>query len=213
MKIIIFVLIIILILILILPNKKANNKNIKSGCGCNARTEEYDNSASPQIYPVIQYVISTPTCVDIFSIYNNLKTFGWEFATIPGSSPSSSPSSSSSVGPSSSVCVYKPKSSSDVTDHIYGKIAMKHRDSNNNVLRDENGNSRLLDPSDNIYTKIGNNLPTYINKNAVASSTVRLFNVATQTFIYVNTKNQDIASLIAQIEAYKKELYENYIHN
>ena len=198
MKIIIFILVIILILVLILPNKKPITQNNSSGCGC---TESYDNSSPqskthpkthPKIHPIIQYIIQDSTTIDIFSIYSDLKTFGWNFTAL------------------TQTATYKQKSSSDTTEHIYGKLATKQLDASYNIMYDNSGNSIL---SDETYTKIGKNLSSYITNNKVPFSSVRLFDEATDTFIYVNPINPDIASLVITLDIYKKELYTNFIHN
>jgi hypothetical protein len=203
MKIIAFILIIILILILILPNKKSNSdtKNpVNKGCGCSSKVESYENTnpTNPtEPADPIQYIIVDPTQLDLFSIKYTGKNYGWEFSALPHNV--------------SSTAQFKPKSSLDTVDHIYGRIALKKYDSKNNILYDEKGNSVLEDPNNNIVTKIMGDIQNYIKNNKVAQSNVKLYDTQNKTYVFVDTNNKDIAQLMSVLDNFKKEVYKNYI--
>jgi competence protein ComGC len=212
MKIITFVLIIILILILILPNKKSNNeKSAKSGCGCKTNIESYANTNRYNISAEgppdpIQYIIADSTQIDWFSVKHTGKNYGWEFSALPTNATSSAK--------------YKPKSSLDTVDHLYGALSMKKYDSNNKLMYDAKGNSVLEDPTNNIITKIMKNIQDGkiqqytkqdVTKPTNTQSNIKLYDSQSKTYLYADTTNSDINKLMIALELFKIEVYKNYI--
>ena len=211
-KIITFVLIIILILILILPNKKTNNnKSATSGCGCKTNIESYANTnthnTSTEGPPdPIQYIIADSTQIDWFSVKYTGKNYGWEFSALPTNVSSSAK--------------YKPKSSFDTVDHLYGALSMKKYDSNNKLIYDAKKNSVLEDPTNNIVTQIMKNIQDgkiqqYTNQDVTkppnTQSNIKLYDSQSKTYLYADTTNSDIIKLMNVLELFKTEVYKNYI--
>ncbi len=199
MKIITFVLIITLILILMLPNKKPNtDQTAKSGCGCKSNVESYSNMSTESPPPdPIQYIIADSTQLDLFCIKYTGKHFGWEFSGLPTTL--------------TSTAKYKPKSPLDTIDSLYGKLSLAKVDSQNKVIYDANGNNLLADPNDNTVTKIMRNIQYYIKSFKVEKSNIKLYDDTTGTYVYVDTKNRDIAQLIAELDFFKNEAYTSYM--